>query len=288
MKRSRLGRLALMLAIGIVALTTAAERGDAVRGPGQFSVLASRQHGPVKIHQRRFDGEWDSYNWSGYAVTGASASVSDAKGSWVVPSVTCTASFGPKKAQTQYSSFWVGIDGWSSNSVEQIGTDSDCQNGKPVYYAWFEFYPNPSYFVNNFAVHPNDSISAEVTANGGGFFTVTLTNSSTGTNFSISSHVNNAQQSSAEWIAEAPSGQGGILPLANFQTADFGQNWTYVNGTGAATVSGQTGSIGSFGANVQSVTMVSERRPYPIKAEPSSLSTPDGTSFTDAWFSAGP
>ena len=40
-----------------------------------------------------------------------------------------------------YSSFWVGIDGYSSSSVEQLGTDSDCAGNTPDYYAWWEMYP---------------------------------------------------------------------------------------------------------------------------------------------------
>jgi Peptidase A4 family len=75
---------------------------------------------------------------SGYAVTGAAGSVTDVKGSWVVPAVQ-----GSRPSTNQYASFWVGIDGFSSNTVEQIGTDSDCQNGAPTNYAWFEFYPHP-------------------------------------------------------------------------------------------------------------------------------------------------
>src|SRR5437899_2952963 len=71
-----------------------------------------------------------STNWSGFAVTGSG--VTDAKGSWIVPSVTCSSS-------TTYSSYWVGIDGYSSNTVEQTGTDSDCSSGHGVYYAWYEF-----------------------------------------------------------------------------------------------------------------------------------------------------
>lgn len=42
------------------------------------------------------------------------------------------------------SAFWVGLDGSSSTSVEQLGRDSDCDSGTPSYYAWYEMYPNPS------------------------------------------------------------------------------------------------------------------------------------------------
>ena len=47
-------------------------------------------------------------------------------------------------ARPTASAFWVGLDGYSSTSVEQLGTDSDCVSGKPSYYAWYEMYPNPS------------------------------------------------------------------------------------------------------------------------------------------------
>src|SRR3989442_400739 len=61
-----------------------------------------------------------------------------------------------------YSSVWVGIDGYQSNSVEQIGTEQDIINGQPVYSAWYEMYPKWS--VNlPMTIHAGDSISASVT-----------------------------------------------------------------------------------------------------------------------------
>src|SRR5712692_8671734 len=102
-------------------------------------------------------GSFQSTNWSGYAVTGPSKSVTDAKGSWIVPAITGTC-----PSTNQYSSHWVGIDGFSSNTVEQTGTDSDCQNGAPTYYAWYEFYPHPSFLISGLTIRPLDVISAEV------------------------------------------------------------------------------------------------------------------------------
>lgn len=78
----------------------------------------------------------------------------------------------------------MGIDGYSSNTVEQTGTDSDCVNGKPVYYAWFEFYPHPSFSVNSLTIQPGDVISAEVSAGAKGEFTVTLMDTTAGGTFS--------------------------------------------------------------------------------------------------------
>src|SRR5260370_36002698 len=84
-----------------------------------FLMTASAMPIPqLTLAPRAHDGSFQSTNWSGYAVTGASGSVSDAKGSWTVPAIqgSCTST-------NQYSSFWWGIDGRSSGTVGQTGTD---------------------------------------------------------------------------------------------------------------------------------------------------------------------
>ena len=49
----------------------------------------------------------------------------------------------------QYASFWVGLDGFTSSSVEQTGTDSDCSGRTPDYYGWYEMFPaDPVNFTN--------------------------------------------------------------------------------------------------------------------------------------------
>jgi hypothetical protein len=237
-------------------------------------VTPSRGHIPM-IHLRHGRGSATSNNWSGYAVTGPNGSVSDVKASWYVPKVSCPAS------PNQYASFWVGIDGYSSNTVEQIGTDSDCQNGKAVYYVWYEFYPHWAYTVNTVPINPNDIVFAEVSVTRG-TFTVSLTNQTTGKSFHTSQKMNNADRSSAEWIAEAPW-SGGVTPLASFGSAQFGDYYTHVQGTSSATVNGITANLGSFANNV-AITMVDKNGL--TKAQPSSLF--NGSSFSIDWFRAGP
>jgi hypothetical protein len=211
-----------------------------------------------------------STNWSGYAVDGAAGSMTDVSGSWVVPVVTGPAG---KKGKGQYSSFWVGIDGDNSNTVEQTGTDSDWLNGQPVYYAWYEFYPAPSKNIDSVTVHPGDTMTASVHWTSGTSFTVTLTNTTTSETFSQTGSVSNAQRSSAEWIAEAPSG-GGILPLADFGTIDFT----------SCTANGQ--AIGNFATtNTEQIDMAGKQGQ--AKATTSALAS-DGESFSVAWLSAGP
>lgn len=211
-------------------------------------------------------------NWSGYALTAAKGSVTNALGSWTVPTVTCTST-------TSYAAMWVGIDGYSSSTVEQTGTISYCQGGVANYYAWYEFYPSPMYEITSVPVSPGDKISAGISYSGS-TFTVTINDVSTGKTSSTSQAVSSAQRSSAEWIAEAPSSGNSILPLANFGTAYFGMDNTGVSSTNTATIGGASGPIGSFGSSVQEITMVTNSGV--TEAQPSALST-DGTSFTINW-----
>lgn len=227
---------------------------------------------------------YESLNWSGYAVTGSTGTVTSASGSWIVPAVTGTSN--------SYAAFWTGIDGFSDSTVEQTGTISYMSGTTPTYYAWYEFYPAAMVQINKisgdsgYTIKPGDIMSATVTWNGGSSFTATIsdTSASPSWTYSVTTTVSGAKESSAEWIVEAPSSNMGILPLANFNTAEFGSDYTSVAGTCSAIVGGTTGTIGSFGSAVQSITMVTNRGV--LKDSISALST-DGTSFYVTWDSSG-
>jgi hypothetical protein len=248
--------------------------------PQPASVVAPRQHAPRRVYlgvPPRVEGNVtveESTNWSGYAVEGTS--FTKALGSWTVPTVNCS------KTPNTYAAFWVGIDGWTSDTVEQTGTDSDCDGTSPSYYAWYEFYPNPSFLISSVAVAPGDQMSASVTY-GSSKFTITVTNETTGKSYSKSSKVSGAKRSSAEWIAEAPccTNAGGILPLSDFGTVDFGQDYTDVSDTNDATDSSVSGPISDFGSDVFESIMVNGNTGAD-EAVPSALSS-DGTSFTVKW-----
>jgi hypothetical protein len=228
-----------------------------------------RVHSPIQILGQREDGTVGSLNWGGYAVLGKN--VTDARGSWVVPAVDCSGS-----TDNHYAAFWTGIDGYSSSTVEQTGTDSDCVKGEPSYYAWFEFYPNASFLIGDFPVSPGDIIEAEVSYDESSLlFTVHIHDVTTGQSFKISSAVPNAKRTSAEWIAEAPSTATKILPLSLFSSVFFGHYYTSVGQTNYATVNGATGAIGTF-AKVAEIVMV--HQDGSIKALPSPLSS-NGSSF---------
>lgn len=285
----------------------------------QTKLIRSRHHRPMQLHRRRDQTTSESYNWSGYAVTGPTGSVTQVQASWIVPMVNCssTSDDGPNV----YASFWTGIDGWSSNTVEQIGTDSDCTSPQgtstPTYYAWFEFYPQDAYYIGNpdnsfegYSVQPGDVISATVKYSGSAGakghrqsgalqFTATITDESNshGWTFTTSSSVNGAKQSSAEWIAETPYGcstASGFCYLSDFFTADYGEADAPISGTvtASATVSGVTGALGSFGNSVQEAVMVTDPSGTPTMAQPSGLLPPlddnFDTSFTVTWENPGP
>ena len=213
-----------------------------------------------------------STNWSGFAVTGSTDSVSAAYGSWVVPSVTCSS------RGTSYAAFWVGIDGYSDSTVEQTGIFAECSNGAATYSAWYEFYPAASVSISSVKVAPGDVVTASVTySSTSGEFTTTIS-SSGGGSYSTSSAVSGADRSSAEWIVERPevcSFTCSLTTLANFGTGDLGSDYTSVSGTNTATLGSTTGPISSF--TTAAITMVSGSS-GPVLAEPTSLSA-DGTSF---------
>jgi hypothetical protein len=200
-------------------------------------------------------GHSTSSNWAGYAVTGGR--YTSVSATWTQPSVSCSAT-------DTWSSFWVGLDGDTSSTVEQTGTEADCSNGHPVYSSWYEMYPK---FPTNYrdAVAAGDHFSASVTTDGRGSFTLTLTDATRNWSHTTTARLKSAKLASAEVIAEAPSSSGGVLPLANFGTVAFG--------SASANGSLLTGST----AGIDPITMSSGST---VKAQPSSLGN---GSFSVTW-----
>jgi hypothetical protein len=201
-----------------------------------------------------------SLNWAGYDDVGGS--YTSVSASWVQPAVSCSS------GKTSYSSFWVGLDGDGSNSVEQTGTEADCSHGRASYSSWYEFYP--AYPVNySNLVAPGDSFSASATYTGGSGYTLVLTNNTKGWTHTTTGSAPGALNASAEVIAEAPSSNRGVLPLANFGSMTFSN--ARVNGS----------ALGSV-PTTQPLTMVTTSGT--VKCSVSALSA--GTAFTATWHHA--
>src|ERR1019366_7740166 len=184
----------------------------------------------------------NSGNWSGWVASGDT--FSSVTGSWIVPATNCS------NHTTAYSAEWIGIDGATSSTVEQDGTDSDCSGASPAYYAWYEMYGDSA--VNSgfsvqlpsaiYPVSPGDSISASVSLSGS-TWTLAIADSPQGWHYatSVPSPSPAPAQSSAEWIAERPDINGSPASLADFGSVNF---------TGAsATGNGHTGPIADFSAS---------------------------------------
>ncbi|MCQ4079838.1 G1 family endopeptidase [Streptomyces sp. RB6PN25] len=174
-RRSRMTAAAMLLAAVTLAPASA---GQAAASAAGFGPLAA---------------PFQDSNWGGYVATGSFSSIS---GSWTEPQVTCNSSndlFAP----------WVGLDGYGSQTVEQTGVQTDCSSGQPVLSAWYEMYPaSPVYWSD--PVSEGDSLSASVVSNGGGNYTLTLTDNTKGWSEHTTQNLS-AQNASAEAVIESPT-----------------------------------------------------------------------------------
>jgi hypothetical protein len=227
---------AILLLSGAVAVAypaAAATAGAAARsgrpmGPGGWvspggpgDLTAAPQSRMVNGHRQTMVS---SSNWSGYAATSTTTQYTSVAASWTQPAGQCSRG-------NQYSAFWAGLDGYSSPTVEQTGSEADCIGRTAQYSSWYEMYPaNPVYFTNT--VKPGDHFSASVTYGGSNVFTLVLTDSTENWTHTISATLAGAARSSAEVIAEAPccTYYGGTLPLTNFGSVNFTS--ATVNGAG--------------------------------------------------------
>jgi len=202
-----------------------------------------------------------STNWAGYADDNTAGNTySTVTGNWSEPAVTC-----PKHGAL-LAVFWVGIDGFTSGTVEQDGTLAQCNHGAASYFTWWEMFPTNSIQVVGSSVSPGDSINSSVVRTSSSY-TLKVTDSTHPANsFSTTQSCSTCTNSSAEWIAEAPSSGNKILPLANFGT------WSE---TGATVTSGV---ITSFPDD--ELTMVNKSGI--VKAQPSSLNG-SGNGFSVSW-----
>ena len=224
----------ISFAIPVLLSTSAYAKASQPLVDGHFGYFTNhRSHGGVAG-----TNEYSSSNWSGYAVIGAPGAYRSVSSSWTQPLLNCAGATVPT-----YSAYWVGLDGFGTQTVEQIGTEGNCDNGQGSYYAWYEMYPNNPYEVSiGLAINPGDKISAAVnytpasttkviqnhgrsrstkTVTTPASYTLSINDATTRKSFatSLSPTVTYAR-SSAEVIAEAPY-SGGILPLANYGTTSF-------------------------------------------------------------------
>jgi hypothetical protein len=222
--------------------------------------------GPMGRAARTFartQGEVESTNWSGYAAT--TGTYTSASASWTQPAGKCTSG-------DQYAAFWVGLDGYSSDTVEQTGSEVDCIGRTAEYYAWYEAYPSASVNYTN-TVKAGDQFTATVTYVSGDEFSLYIDDVTEGWSHTTDVDVSGAARSSAEVIAEAPccTAFGGILPLTDFGTVNFADSTV-------TPTSGSSEAIGSAPGVTEIIMVDNSGRD---KDTVSSLS--DGENFSCTW-----
>jgi hypothetical protein len=174
--------------------------------------LGLSRSGAVTILGVRSGDTESSLNWAGYVAS--HARFTSVTATWTVPAVRATSD--PRAT----ASFWVGLDGRASHDLQQIGTTSGMSVGGPRYEAWWEMLPGPAVDVP-ITIAAGDSVTARVVADGGGTFTLSLRDNTSGRQFSTRQVDAAAKLSSAEVVTEAPSSSQGLLPLADFGRVRF-------------------------------------------------------------------
>lgn len=261
-----------LAALGILfwfAVSVAFAQVDRVAGPRPSLIMAPIESaqlqevptpgGPLKVV--------DSASWAGYAVTGSS--FTSVLGSWVVPAYHCL------KTPNSTSTVFVGIDGYSDNTIEAIGTTFNCVGTHFQYYAVYTLGTTYAK-ITGFSVKPGDLISANVSY-AGSEFTIEIYNITQGLFFSKSAAISGAERSSAEWIVQRAVNP--TYALMDFGKVSSGFDYTNITDSDWATDSSVSGPISDFGSNMVKINMVTGGVTY---ATPSALTT-DGSSFIVNW-----
>jgi len=189
MRKPHFPKLLRLPAMGalVAATATAMAVAPAAAGPG----FGPRVGGPRA----------DSGNWAGYAAHGASGKFTKITGSWTEPVATCSGS--------KLAAPWIGLDGYSTQTVEQTGVAVSCSGSQASYAGWYEMYPaNPVYFSN--PVSAGDKFTASVTNTSGHTYKLVLEDVTKGWTHTENKTLASAEDASAEAILEGPGGYPGF------------------------------------------------------------------------------
>lgn len=218
-----------------------------------------------------------SHIWSGWMdLSNTNVQLRFVAADFTVPTVKCN-------SVGQSAAFWVGLDGWTDNTVEQDGVDVVCIQGPggpiPQYYTFYEMVPESP--VGFFGVSPGDHINASV------FYDSSIAEYNLVVTDSADSSVNinldkncpsghTCRNNSAEVIAEDPGGVPN--PLGDFGTVSFSH----------IAVTSADGTHGTLEGNSlwSSHEIILENAGHMVMAQPSGRLN-GATAFTDTFKSAG-
>jgi Peptidase A4 family len=255
--------VALSLAGAAMLATGPASASTPAAGPGLAGVLPGGTAGSLtRQSDSRGARAATNTHWSGYVVSGSPGTYKNVSASWTQPAAKCSPS------GQQDAAFWVGLDGYTSKTVEQLGTDDQCSKGSVTYYAWVEMFPNPTQVIPH-TVRPGDKMSASVTESGKGKFTLKISDVTQHWTSTTNKTLVSAKLSSAEVIIEAPANSRlQIYPLANFGSVSF--TGSTVNGSAIGTFNPTRITMADGSKKLDSITGLTQQ-----------------ASFSSTWLAAG-
>jgi hypothetical protein len=264
---------------------------------GGHWVSPSLKHSSAKAANGSVTGV-QSVNWSGFADAESSTTqrVTYVSGHWTLPAVRCPTR--PYQNSDAFIADWVGLDGVTNGTVEQLGSAAQCFEGVTYYYIWYEMYPNATVQEGTTACindnvdcpQPGDQISASVKvtpgSSGNNNYTLTMHDYTTaGNNFSVtqSCAATTCLDSSGEWVVERPATLASfgiqILPLADYRFTTFER--------GDLVAGGRYSSIAGFnGGPVYDVGMTDDTGSYYLDCV--GQRAPSGTLLTTTQANACP
>jgi Peptidase A4 family len=269
-RRCSIGILAVVLSVGPAVLTFPSGAG-AGTNPVGYAGSARDVTRTRAIHNT--SQQFTSRNWDGY-ITYASSHGTDfnsVKATWVQPSVTC-------EAAGAWTVFWVGLDGWWNNTVEQGGSEAQCGTGGAATYSlWWEMFPTNA-IQTVLTIKVGDKITASVKySTTTSKFTITVKDVTSGKSFTNRELCGSGlvcSRSSADVITEDVGmfGGSGFFPLADYGTMGY-------TTAGATDIAGHKGSISGknwLNAAVSEITGgITYATVTPLSAR--------GTAFSTVW-----
>jgi hypothetical protein len=156
-------------------------------------------------------GTLNSTNWSGYIEL--NGPFSEVTGTFTVPSLVAPI------APADQMSVWVGIDGDTGDkSLIQAGFNESPAPGTKagfVIQPWWEILPASETFINSVEIEPGDTVTVAINQIAGTDWSITLSDNTNGETFTTD-QTYDGPASTAEWIVEALTVNGGIATLARY------------------------------------------------------------------------
>jgi Peptidase A4 family len=209
-----LGSASLVLAAGAAASATPGATAHSTPSVG-IMLRAPVHPGAMGAAAIKGATQVGSTNWSGYAQSVSTKNKFKAvKDFWTVPTVNTS------KSGDQYSSDWVGIGGFSDQTLVQDGTEGDNIGGKAHYDAWTEILPAAEVVISGLTIHAGDKMEGLVQETATNTWKMTVFDLTTGKSGGRTVHYV-ANGESVEAIHERPEVGGSLATLATTTKVTF-------------------------------------------------------------------